>query len=135
VVVADLDLIKRLKDLISLAKAKPKQLLYGSGGVGNITHLEMELLNAVTDSMTLIDNQGRILALNQAAVHRFGKKRDELMGMNLYELLPPRSAKELKLGVDKVIDSRKPLNFEYGCVGHIFDKTMAVAVNQAENKN
>ena len=40
--------IKRLKDLISLAKAKPKQLLYGSGGVGNITHLEMELLNAVT---------------------------------------------------------------------------------------
>jgi len=40
--------IKRLKDLIALAKAKPKQLLYGSGGVGNITHLEMELLNAVT---------------------------------------------------------------------------------------
>jgi tripartite-type tricarboxylate transporter receptor subunit TctC len=40
--------IKSLKDMISLAKAKPKQLLYGSGGVGNITHLEMELLNAVT---------------------------------------------------------------------------------------
>ncbi|UCF84459.1 MAG: PAS domain S-box protein [Desulfobacteraceae bacterium] len=82
------------------------------------------LLNAVTDSMTLIDSQGRILALNQAAVHRFGKKRDELMGMNLYELLPPRSAKQLKLGVDKVIDSRKPVSFEYRCVGHIFDKTL-----------
>ncbi|OGA46148.1 MAG: hypothetical protein A3F74_04095 [Betaproteobacteria bacterium RIFCSPLOWO2_12_FULL_62_58] len=40
--------IKSLKDMISLAKAKPKELLYGSGGVGNITHLEMELLNAVT---------------------------------------------------------------------------------------
>jgi len=40
--------IKSLKDMISLAKARPQQLLYGSGGVGNITHLEMELLNAVT---------------------------------------------------------------------------------------
>ncbi|MDH3317209.1 MAG: tripartite tricarboxylate transporter substrate binding protein [Gammaproteobacteria bacterium] len=40
--------IKRLKDMISLAKARPKGLLYGSGGVGNITHLEMVLLNALT---------------------------------------------------------------------------------------
>jgi tripartite-type tricarboxylate transporter receptor subunit TctC len=40
--------IKSLKDMISLAKARPKELLYGSGGTGNITHLEMELLNAIT---------------------------------------------------------------------------------------
>jgi tripartite-type tricarboxylate transporter receptor subunit TctC len=40
--------IRHLKDMIALAKAKPKQLLYGSGGVGNITHLEMVLLNALT---------------------------------------------------------------------------------------
>lgn len=33
-----------VKDLIALAKAKPRQLTYGSGGIGNITHLEMELL-------------------------------------------------------------------------------------------
>lgn len=40
--------IRQLKDMIALAKARPKQILYGSGGVGNITHLEMELLNAIT---------------------------------------------------------------------------------------
>jgi tripartite-type tricarboxylate transporter receptor subunit TctC len=40
--------IKRLNDMLALAKAKPKQILYGSGGIGNITHLEMELLNALT---------------------------------------------------------------------------------------
>jgi tripartite-type tricarboxylate transporter receptor subunit TctC len=40
--------IKRLKDMISLARARPRELHYGSGGVGNITHLEMELLNAVS---------------------------------------------------------------------------------------
>jgi tripartite-type tricarboxylate transporter receptor subunit TctC len=40
--------IRQLKDMLALAKARPKQILYGSGGVGNITHLEMELLNAIT---------------------------------------------------------------------------------------
>jgi tripartite-type tricarboxylate transporter receptor subunit TctC len=39
--------VHSLKELIALAKAKPKELAYGSGGVGNVTHLEMELLNAV----------------------------------------------------------------------------------------
>jgi tripartite-type tricarboxylate transporter receptor subunit TctC len=36
--------VSDLKGLIALAKAKPKQLTYGSGGVGNVTHLAMELL-------------------------------------------------------------------------------------------
>ncbi len=32
-----------VKGLIALAKAKPKQLTYGSGGLGNVTHLAMVL--------------------------------------------------------------------------------------------
>lgn len=40
--------IRQLKDMIALAKARPNELLYGSGGIGNITHLEMNLLNALT---------------------------------------------------------------------------------------
>jgi len=33
-----------VKSLVATAKAKPKQIIYGSGGVGNVTHLAMELL-------------------------------------------------------------------------------------------
>lgn len=33
-----------VKGLVALAKAKPKNLSFGSGGVGNVTHLAMELL-------------------------------------------------------------------------------------------
>ncbi len=40
--------VKSLKDMLALAKLRPNELLYGSGGVGNITHLEMSLLNALT---------------------------------------------------------------------------------------
>ncbi|MGH8665357.1 MAG: Bug family tripartite tricarboxylate transporter substrate binding protein [Burkholderiales bacterium] len=39
--------VRNVKELIALARAKPKALLYGSGGVGNITHLEMELLQSM----------------------------------------------------------------------------------------
>lgn len=38
---------RNVKELIALAKAKPKQLTYGSGGIGNVTHLEMEIMNAM----------------------------------------------------------------------------------------
>jgi tripartite-type tricarboxylate transporter receptor subunit TctC len=37
---------KDLKGLIALAKARPGQLSFGSGGVGNVTHLSMELLKS-----------------------------------------------------------------------------------------
>jgi tripartite-type tricarboxylate transporter receptor subunit TctC len=42
-----------VKGLVALAKAKPKQLPYGSGGVGNITHLAMELLMASTGAQMI----------------------------------------------------------------------------------
>ena len=35
--------VQDVKGLIALAKAKPKQLTFGSGGLGNVTHLAMEL--------------------------------------------------------------------------------------------
>jgi len=43
--------VNDVKGLIALARAKPKQLIYGSGGVGNVTHLAMELFS----SMAAID--------------------------------------------------------------------------------
>jgi tripartite-type tricarboxylate transporter receptor subunit TctC len=36
-----------VKGLIALAMAKPGQLIYGSGGVGNVTHLAMELFSSM----------------------------------------------------------------------------------------
>jgi tripartite-type tricarboxylate transporter receptor subunit TctC len=35
-----------VKSFVSLAKSKPKSMIFGSGGVGNVTHLAMELFMA-----------------------------------------------------------------------------------------
>jgi tripartite-type tricarboxylate transporter receptor subunit TctC len=40
--------VKSVKELIALARARPAEIRFGSGGVGNITHLEMELLMSMT---------------------------------------------------------------------------------------
>ena len=37
--------VKTVQELISLSKAKPKELLYGTPGVGSIHHLTVEMLN------------------------------------------------------------------------------------------
>lgn len=46
------------------------------------------LINAPTDSVILIDVEGIILAMNETAAMRFGKRSDELIGTMAYSLLP-----------------------------------------------
>ena len=48
-----------VKGLVALAKSKPKTLIYGSGGVGNVTHLAMELLASMAGiEMTHVPYKG-----------------------------------------------------------------------------
>ena len=42
--------VKSVKDLVALARARPGQVSYGSGGIGNITHLEMEMITSLTNT-------------------------------------------------------------------------------------
>jgi len=40
--------VKDVKGLVAFARAHPKELAYGSGGLGNVTHLAMELFASMT---------------------------------------------------------------------------------------
>jgi tripartite-type tricarboxylate transporter receptor subunit TctC len=51
--------VKSIKEFIAHAKSQPGKVSYGSGGVGNITHLEMELLASMTGTrMTHVPYKG-----------------------------------------------------------------------------
>ncbi len=51
--------VSDVRGLIALAKSKPRQFTYGSGGVGNVTHLAMELFTSMTGiEMTHVPYKG-----------------------------------------------------------------------------
>jgi tripartite-type tricarboxylate transporter receptor subunit TctC len=55
---------RNVKELIALARAQPKKLIYGSGGIGNVTHLEMEIMNAMMGvQMTHVPYKGTAPAI------------------------------------------------------------------------
>jgi PAS domain S-box-containing protein len=59
-----------------------------------------------------MDNEGIILAINETAAQRLGKNAEELRGVNVYSLIPPKVARQRRVWASKVIRSRKAVRFE-----------------------
>jgi tripartite-type tricarboxylate transporter receptor subunit TctC len=58
---------KTLKELFALAKAKPDQLSYGTGGYGSSNHLSMELMKSMTGiRITHVPYKGDVPAMTDA---------------------------------------------------------------------
>jgi PAS domain S-box-containing protein len=70
------------------------------------------LINAPTDSVILMDIQGVILALNETAALRFGKRSDELIGVLADDLLPEEIARTRRSLIAQVIEKREVVRFE-----------------------
>jgi len=81
------------------------------------------LLNATSDSAILIDTEGTIIAINEIAVHRLGKIKNKVVGMNLFDMFPPDVAKERKARADEVIGSGEPVHFKDQSEGLVFNNT------------
>jgi tripartite-type tricarboxylate transporter receptor subunit TctC len=88
--------VRTLPELITLAKAKPTKLTYGSGGIGSPHHLYAELLKSMTGmELTHIPYQGSVPALNEVVAGR-----TDLMFSDLAPALPLiREGKLVALGV------------------------------------
>ena len=70
------------------------------------------LLNATTDPVLLMDRAGIILAANAVVAQRLGRELDDLIGNNLFDLLPKDLARSRQLWIQKVMESGKPVRFE-----------------------
>ena len=78
------------------------------------------LLNATTDSAILIDNQGKIQAINEIAAKRLSKNNVYLVHKNLLDILPPDLARQRKIRIDQVLDTGDPLQFEDDYAGTVY---------------
>jgi PAS domain S-box-containing protein len=79
------------------------------------------LINAPTDSILLLDTQGVILDLNETAVQKLGKRREDLIGTCADDALPGDVAKARRARISRVIETKKPVRFVDERDGFWFD--------------
>ena len=91
------------------------------------------LLNATADSAFLIDPRGTILAMNEAGAQRLGKRAEDVIGENVWGLLPPHIAKRRSKEVKEVLRSGKPVRFQDEREGLIFDHTVYPVMDDKGN--
>ena len=88
------------------------------------------ILNAITDTIGLLDCDGNILMVNEVGAERHGKRPDELVGLCLYDILPPDLAASRRRQCEKVLRSGKPLHFEDERDGRILDNSLYPVYNK-----
>lgn len=82
------------------------------------------LLNAPTDSMALLDLDGRILLANRTTAIRYGMAVRDFVGKCVFNLMPAKLRKSRKEQMDKVIRSGKLRRFTDKRKGRVYDSTM-----------
>lgn len=83
------------------------------------------LLNATRESFFLMDTRGTLLTANEELAKRLGLERtDQIIGKSMYDLIPPKLAKQRKKQIAKVIQTGKPVRFEDIRTGRYVDQTM-----------
>lgn len=70
------------------------------------------LLNAVTESLFLADVDGTVLAANETFAKRMGIGLDNIIGQNIYKLLPPDIVDERRKQIEEGVRSGLPVSFE-----------------------
>jgi PAS domain S-box-containing protein len=79
------------------------------------------LINTPTDSIILTDSQGVILAMNETAASRFGRRPEELVGVLADDLLPKEVAHSRRLLMSQVIEKKTMVRFEDERDGRWYD--------------
>jgi PAS domain S-box-containing protein len=79
------------------------------------------LLNAIPESIFLIDADRAIVAANETLVQRLGKSIEEVVGAKIAEILPAEVAKRRKAHADEVFQTGRAVRFEDMREGRSFD--------------
>lgn len=111
---------KRIRELEeALQQRKPARRFVGEG-----EETARALLNATSESAMLIDTNGIILAVNEVAVHRLGKRNVNLIRMNIKDVLLSKTAIQIEKKVDAVISTGEPVQFEEERKGFVYANTI-----------
>lgn len=116
----EVSIIINAKDVTVLKKAKKD--------LERLEEIQKALLEALPDVAFLMDREGNILALNDAAARWISVAREVVVGENLYRLLP-RSRRMLEEEVEGVLSSGKPRRAEEESGGRYYDLSIYPVLN------
>ena len=87
------------------------------------------LLDALRDSLVLIDQEGRILSLNKTNARSFGMRTDEIVGKCLWDLFPSEVAKRRRGFVERAVYSGKAIRVVDEQEGRVSDNVIYPVVD------
>jgi PAS domain S-box-containing protein len=79
------------------------------------------LLNSTHDLALLLDTDGTVLTVNTKAAERYGKDPEELIGKNIYSLMPAETVELRKRKAEEVIQTKQPVHYTEEIAGRYFD--------------
>ena len=88
------------------------------------------LLNAPTDSVILIDDKGTVLAINEIAASRFGKRSEDLVGTMSYNLLPKEVAQFRRVLMAPILEKKESVRFVDERAGRWYDTVAYPILNE-----
>jgi len=83
------------------------------------------LVEGTTQTVILIDLAGTVLAANEVAARRLGRKPEEILGTCIYNHLPPEIVAARRARLAEVIATGQPLRFEDVRAGRTIDQSLA----------
>ncbi len=79
------------------------------------------LLNSTHDLALLLDTDGTVLTVNTKAAERYGKDPEELIGKNIYPLMPAETVELRQRKAEEVIQTKQPVHYTEEYAGRYFD--------------
>jgi PAS domain S-box-containing protein len=69
------------------------------------------LLDSTHDLALLVAEDGTVLTANDKAAQRYGKRPEEIIGTNIYSLMPPEVVEVRKRKAEEVVKTRQPVRY------------------------
>jgi len=91
------------------------------------------LMNSTHDLALLVDTDGTVLTANNTAAERYGKKPEELIGTNIYPLMPAETVELRKRKAEEVVKTKQPVHYTEENAGKYFDCNLFPILNHEGN--
>jgi PAS domain S-box-containing protein len=89
------------------------------------------LLDSTHDLALLVATDGTVLTVNNKAAQRYGKNPAELIGANIYSLMPPEALDLRKRKAEEVIKTKQPVRYTEENAGRYFDCNLFPILDEA----